>query len=145
MKKLLFVLILAVVSSSVMAEWVEIAGSAEGTDETEVITVYADPETILKTGNRVKIWSLTDYKITEEESRATSARQKDEYDCKEKKQRILFIAFYSGHMGKGETILIDNERGDWQQPLAGSIDEAILEFACRFRPKLPRTFTNMSN
>ena len=41
-----------------MAEWVEIAGSAEGTDETEVITVYADPETILKTGNRVKIWSL---------------------------------------------------------------------------------------
>jgi len=145
MKKLLFVLMLAVVSSSAMAEWVEIAGSAKGTDETEVITVYTDPDTILKTGNMVKIWSLTDYKITEEESCVTSARQKDEYDCKEKKHRILFIAFYSGHMGKGETVFIDNERGDWHQPLAGSVDEAILDFVCRFRPKLPRTFTNMSN
>ncbi len=145
MKKLLFVLMLAVVSSSAMAEWVEVAGSAKGTEKTEVITVYADPDTILKTGNMVKIWSLTDYKITEEESCVTSARQKDEYDCKEKKHRILFIAFYSGHMGKGETVFIDNERGDWHQPLAGSVDEAILDFACRFRPKLPRTFTNMSN
>ena len=128
-----------------MAEWVEFAGREKATEKTASITVYTDPDTIIKTGNMVKIWSLTDYKKTEEESRVTSARQKDEYDCKEKKHRILFIAFYTGHMGKGETVLIDNERGDWHQPLEGSLDKAILDFACRFRPKLPQTFTNMSN
>ena len=120
-----------------MAEWVKVTGSAE---ETMSITVYADPDTILRTGNRVKMWSLTDYKKTEEESGATSAKQKDEHDCKEKKSRILFIAFYSGHMGRDEAVLIDSEPDDsWQQLLVGSADEAILDFACRFRPKLPRT------
>jgi len=128
-----------------MAEWIEIARSAEGTDETETITVYADPDTIIKTGDRVQMWSLTDYKITEDASNATSAKQIDEHDCKGKRSRVLFIAFYSGHMGKGEAILIQNERVDWQQPLAGSVDEDILDFACRFRPKLLRTFTNMTN
>jgi len=147
MKKLLLTLMLAVVSSSAMAEWVEVAGSAEGTEETEAVTAYADPDTIRKTGNRVKMWVLVDYKITEEESGATSVRQKEEYDCKEKKSRILFVAFYSGHMGKDETIFTHSEpEASLQQSLAGGVAEAVLEFACGgFYPKLPRTFPSISS
>ena len=124
MKKLLLTLVLAVVSSSAMAEWVKVS-------EDKLVTVYADPTTIRKLGNKVKMWVLVDYKKDEEEFGILSARLKEEYDCKEKKQRILFMAFYSGHMGKDETVEILSEpEGSWQQPLVGDLAEALLEFAC---------------
>jgi len=37
-----------------MAEWVEVS-------EGDSVTVYADPSTIRKKGNTVKMWSLFDY------------------------------------------------------------------------------------
>ena len=128
MHKAILMRLLAVMSSSAMAEWVEVA---EGGEEIETITAYADPDTIRKTGNRVKMWVLVDYKKDEEEFGILSARLKEEYDCKEKKQRILFMAVYSGHMGKDETVEILSEpESSWQQPLAGGLAEALLEFAC---------------
>ena len=48
MKKLLLTFLLAVVSSSAMAEWVEVVKSGEGIEEKDFITVYADPDTIQK-------------------------------------------------------------------------------------------------
>ncbi len=131
---------LAVVSSSAIAEWVEIGETDEKTAEAYATTFYADPDTIRKIGNRVKMWSLGDYKITREEFGVTSSKSQDEYDCKEKKKRVLFISFYSGHMGKGESLFILNERGDWKPTSPGSADEAISKFACSFRPELPQTF-----
>jgi len=145
MKKLLFTLMLVIVSSGVMAELVEVAKSGEGTEETDFIIVYADPDTIRKKGNKAKMWVLIDYKIIEEEYGATSVRQREEYDCKEKKQRIFFIAFYTGHMGKGETVLIHSEpEARWQQLPTGSIGRITLEYACSFRPKLPRSFPDIT-
>ena len=134
MNKLLLILMLAVMTDSAMAEWVFI-----GEDKEETFTIYADPDTILKTGNIVKMWSLLDYRTAKEG--ASSVREKGEHDCKEKKSRIPFVVFYSGHMGNGETFLIHSEpQANWQQPTVGSVAEALLEFACRFRPKIPETF-----
>ena len=59
MKKLLLTLLLAAVSSSAMAEWVYVAKNKEGT-----YAVYADPTTIRKAGNTVKMWGLDDHKTT---------------------------------------------------------------------------------
>ena len=140
MKKLLLTLMLAVVSSSAIAEWVEIGETDKETTKAYASTFYADPDTIRITGNRVKMWSLVDYKITMEEIGVTSSKSQDEYDCKEKKQRVLFISFYSRHMGKGETVVIHNERGDWKPTSPGSANEAILKFACSFHPELSQTF-----
>jgi len=53
MKKLLWILMLVVVSSSAITEWVEVAEVKE-----EAFTIDADPDTIQKTGNIVKMWSL---------------------------------------------------------------------------------------
>ena len=67
----------------------------------------------------------------------------EEYDCRENKQWIFFIAFYTGHKGKGKTVLIHNEpEAGWQQLPAGSIGRITLDYACSFRPKLPKTFPN---
>jgi hypothetical protein len=49
-----------VVSTSAIAEWVAI-----GETEEKDLTVYADPTTIRKTGNIVKMWSLDDHKMAQ--------------------------------------------------------------------------------
>ena len=51
MKKLLLTLMLAVVSSSAMAKWVKVS-------EDKLVTAYADPTTIRKNGDKVKMWAL---------------------------------------------------------------------------------------
>ena len=122
---------LAVVSSSAVAEWVLIAE-----DQEETYAVYADPATIRKAGNTVKMWILDDHKIAQEPD-VISAKSMDEYDCKKKQIRLLFLSAYSGHMGKGETIWIHNERGDWKPTSPDSISGAVLKFACGWHPKLP--------
>jgi hypothetical protein len=142
MHKAILMILLVSVSSSAIAEWVEIAVSAKEAEEEATMTAYADPDTIRKTGDRIKLWVLADYKIINEKYGVASSRQKDEYDCKERKQRRLFIVFYSGHMNKGETVLIHKERGDWEEIPRGSLVEAMLEFACGLQPKSPLTFSH---
>ncbi len=147
MKKLLLTLILAVMSSSVMAEWIEVA---KGGEEIETITAYADPTTIRKTGNKVKIWVLIDRKTTWvpdghktaiEELGVLSSRGKRVYDCEKKQWRILFLALYSENMGGGETVLTINSRDEWKSvPPPDSAGRAVFKFACSFRPELPHTF-----
>jgi hypothetical protein len=55
MKKLLLTILLALVSISAMAEWTKI-------DETANAIQYIDLSTVLRHGNKVKMWSLVDYK-----------------------------------------------------------------------------------
>ncbi len=144
MYKAILMMLLAVVSSSAMAEWVYV--TATGTKaEAEAFTAYADPATIRKTGNRVKMWSLYDYKMVQEPG-VISAKQKNEYNCKKKQSRQLFLSAYSGHMTDGETVLIHNEPDDhWKRAPLGSVLEAVLEFACGWHPKLPpRNFPSMT-
>ena len=135
MKKLLLILILTAVSSSAMAEWVWVAE----TDKEDFSTFYADPTTIRRSGNNVKMWVLDDLSTVKLDS-LRSIKSKNEYDCKEKQSRVLFVAFYSEHMGGGETILIRNERSDWEPFPPDSMVGALLEFACSFQPKMPETF-----
>jgi hypothetical protein len=72
------------------------------------------------------------------------AKEKVEYNCKEKKQRILFTAFYSGHMADGGTVLVYSEpEARWQQHLTGSVANIVLEYACSFRPQLPQTIPDI--
>jgi len=132
MKKLLLILLLAVVSSNAMAERVEFAGTDEGT------IFYGDPATIRKSGNNVKMWILKDFGTLQLDS-FISAKEKGEYDCKEKQWRVLFSALYSENMGRGETVSILNVSMDWEPVPPDSVVEAMLEFACRFRPT-PLTF-----
>ena len=73
---------LAVMSSSAMAEWVEVSKSGEKTEETNFITVYADPDTIQKIGNKAKMWVLIDYKKIDKGFGAKSVKHKEGGTCK---------------------------------------------------------------
>lgn len=117
-----------------MAEWVKVAA------DVDEVTYYADPDTIRESGNMVKMWVMKDYKIAEKLG-VLSARSKHELDCNKKQYRNLFISLHSGHMGRGETLFIQNERGDWDEVPPDSIIGSVLDFACAFHPtKMPETF-----
>ena len=154
MHKAILMMLLTVVSSSAMAEWVIVAKNKE-----ETFAIYADPTTIRKAGNTVKMWGLDDHKTTWvpddhkttwvpddhktaiEELGVLSSRGKRVYDCEKKQWRILFLALYSENMGGGETVLTINSRNEWKPvPPPDSAGRAVLKFACSFRPKLPHTF-----
>lgn len=121
--------LLAGVSSSVAAEWVEIGGASEGG-----MTVYADPATIRKAGNMVKMWSLFDF----EKSRVgatgkhvyMSAKGQDEYDCNEDQSRTLYSSRHSGNMGKGKVVYSDADPDRWEPVPPQSVIGALWKFAC---------------
>ena len=74
MHKAILMILLVSMSSSAIAEWVEVAVSAKEAKEATTMTAYADPDTIRRTGDRVKLWILADYKIINEEYGVASAR-----------------------------------------------------------------------
>jgi hypothetical protein len=138
-KNLLLILLLAVVSSSVTAEWFYVTETKEKEEKAGAFTAYADPASIRKTGNKVKMWVMYDY-YKAMELGIISARHKEEFDCEKKQMRQLFLSVHSVPMTDGETVFIRNVRDDWELVTPGSVGGAVLAFACGFRPKLPRTF-----
>lgn len=126
--KTVLMVLLAVASSSAMAEWVEI-----GSDET--ITIYADPATLHRQGSKAKMWDLGDFKIAEkfDDKSYLSVRQQQEYDCKGRKLRVLRAICHARNMGKGETICSNNKPRQWEPVLPVSFDESMWEIACKKR------------
>ena len=130
-KQLALAALLAVVSSSAAAAaWIEI-----GLDDDGTTTAYANPTTILKAGNRVKMWALLDFKTTQQDS--TNPRDgylseiaQFEYHCKEQRARRLYYSLYSRHMGRGKVVSSDSDPSQWEPVLSGSGNETLREFAC---------------
>ncbi len=58
MREAFFMMLLAVVCSNAEADWVEV-------NRDEISTIYADPTTIRRAGDIVKMWSVFDYKKAE--------------------------------------------------------------------------------
>ena len=101
MKKLPLTLMLSIVSSSAMAEWVEV-----DTSRRVGLTTYADPTTILKSGNKEEMWVLYDYKTAQTNARKPYMSIKGQwgYDCKEEQQQPIYAILLSENMGKGKMI-----------------------------------------
>ena len=101
MKKLLLALLLAIVSSSAVAEWVYIVEN-----KTTGASYYINSDIIRKSSNKVKVWELVDLNkaVNSIDKKYISAKLHTEYDCKEEQTRILYSVLYTGNMGKGEII-----------------------------------------
>ena len=126
MGKALMMVLLAVVSSSAVAEWVEIGGN-------ESATAYADRATIEKAGNLVKMWDLLDFKVTQARPYGTpyrSQKTRQEYDCKEDRARTLDVLRYSENMGGGEEARADSDSDEWKAARPGSTLAMLRAFAC---------------
>jgi hypothetical protein len=138
MRKAILLMILAVVSSNAAAEWVEVVKA--GDDD-----YYADPSTILKSGNMVKMWELRNSNWSDEfknlmkgleatfpdyRKTALSVKMQIEFDCKEQQTRTLFVYNYTGNMGLGEIIPSTIDTDKWEPIVPDSVAEALWKYAC---------------
>jgi hypothetical protein len=124
--KTILMMLLAVVSSSAAAEWVKVS-------ENEAATTYADPTTISKAGNMVKMWRLIDLRKAvsiASDKPFISSKGQEEYDCKEEQSRVLALTFHSENMGGGEVVHSEANPTDWAPVRAGSIGETLWKFGC---------------
>jgi hypothetical protein len=127
MKKLLLLLMLVFINTSVMAEWTAVTWNHEDGG----LTLYVDYTTISIEGDKVRMLSLADFEIVEEnEVELFSSRAQNEYDCKEKKIRQLFYSLYSGSMGKGKMEHSNSEHLKWMPIQSGSMEDAMWTIAC---------------
>lgn len=123
MRRAILMMLLAVMSSSAMAEWVKVGGG-------DGDFVYADPTTIRKNGDNVKMWSLSDYKTPQGRKSYMSSKTQDEYDCKEEQSRDLAFSMFSGNMGEGETVFTGPGALRWVPVAPGSVAKVLWNFAC---------------
>ncbi len=128
MHKAILMMLLAVVSSSAMAEWAEWVEVGSNDN----VTSYADPATIRKVGNKVKVWELVDFKTVQGSTgfQFNSAKVQTQYDSKEEQTRILYATFHSENMGGGDVVLTHNNAAKWAPVTPDSVDEAMWKIAC---------------
>jgi hypothetical protein len=93
---------LVVNTGPVYAEWV----SVSVVDQAGV-TIYVDPATIHRKGDRVTMLELIDYRTiqTVADTAFLSARVQREYDCDGDRHRTLAMTKLSGNMATGKVIL----------------------------------------
>ena len=128
MKRLCIAVGLAVFSGNAAAEWALVSRNME-------FLAYADRVTSKRTGSIVRMWILHD-QITPQviEDRVyLSSEMQNEYDCKEKQWRQIYVLRYSGRMGAGRTFPFHTSSAQWRSVLPGTAIEAEWSFACKKR------------
>ena len=127
MKPLLLFALLALSSGPAFAEWVPVGGNEEAG-----ATVYADPGTIRRNGNLVKVWHLNDFKAVQiaQGTSYLSIKAQHQYDCTGNRERILALTKFSGNMGSGKVVYKDSHEGKWKPIAPGSVSHDLGKLAC---------------
>ena len=128
MKRLLITLLLAVLSTSAMAEWVQINANNNS-------TTYVDPTTIRKVGNKVKIWLMEDVKTMQISGKYKflSDKSQHEYDCQNETFTPVASALFSGNMGLGQVVYSYNRRLDSMSVMPGTVSDVVWKMVCGTR------------
>lgn len=125
MRNIFLLVLLVIASNSAMAGWT-IVGSFNNS------AIYADPSTIGKNGNIVKMWMLYDYKEAEifNNKSYLSEKYQVEFDCQKKLYRVTAFSWHSGNMGKGEVTYFTTQSFDWIPDPLGSITDFLSKSSC---------------
>ena len=123
----LLITLLLLSSVPAYAGWVLTSG-----DDEAGLTVYVDPDTLLRKGNLVKMWQLYDYKTVQAVAGDSllSIKRQNEYDCAEERTRMLAYTWFSSNMGKGRVVYRTADEQQWEPIVPRSIDRALWKVAC---------------
>ena len=96
-------------------------------------TVYFSPDSIVREGNWVTIWQLTDTTWMGEPPtpRFLSAKTHKQFDCARWHFRILRIVEFSRQMATGKSTNGYIENGSWQRISPQTPDQGLAEIVCR--------------
>jgi hypothetical protein len=117
MSRAFLMLLLTVVCSDAMAEWLKVVSA-------DRMTCYVDPSTRIKAGEKVKMWYLFD-SVT-----SMSTKTHGEFDCKNKQLRDLYLSYYSGNMATGKETVVLKSPYPWYSMEPGGTMEIVWKFAC---------------
>jgi hypothetical protein len=119
-------LLLAALSSNAAAAWVIVR------DNDEYIA-YADPATILRDGDNVRMSDLVDLKFPRPSpygNQHASSMAHSEFDCQNPRVRTLAFSLHSGQMGNGDRVETVAESIRWLPIAPGTLLDALWQFAC---------------
>lgn len=126
MRRSILSLLLLVVSAGAAAEWAEVGADQIGTS-------YADPVTLTKAGDIVKMRDLVDFKAVQSRPYGTpflSQRRLQEHDCGNRRSRVVELLRYSENMGQGDEAPVDVDPEKWEPVAPGTAGEVLWTFAC---------------
>jgi len=128
MNRAVAALLLATVSSGAAAAWVRVGGNKN-------VVCYADPATITRAGNLVKMKSLLDFTAPQTDRSIGKApylseRDEREYDCRNERQRLLHFSLRAGQMFGGALVRSNSDDGGWLAVAPASLGEALWKTAC---------------
>jgi len=119
-------LALTAISCSAMAEFVEFT-------KLDMATIYVDKESLVKKGNRAKMWIMIDYNapLSDKVGKSVlSDKLQYQYDCKEKQYQIIASSAHSGNMATGKTVSVNADPPVLTKVAPGTLDENFWEMAC---------------
>jgi hypothetical protein len=121
-------LMLVAASTNAWAEvWIE-------TSRTDDYLAYADPSSVRRDGDLVKMWSMFDYRNPQTGIPGKpflSTRRQFEYDCKRGRARALAVSSHAARQGKGDALASVSVKYDWRTVVPQSADDYLLKFACK--------------
>ena len=114
-------------TSAVAGVWIEMSRHDD-------YAAYADPSTIRRDGDLVKMWSMFDYKNPQPGPGGKpylSTRRHFEYDCKQVRARALGASLHAVKAGNGEALVATDAKLGWSKVAPDSADDFLLKFACK--------------
>src|SRR5262245_21750804 len=122
----LLITLLTLSSGPAYGEWVAIGSTDDG------MTAYANPDTIRRKEDTVKIWVIFDFKTTQTLTGhlILSSKGEEEYDCNVKRRRVLTSSGFSGNMGGGKVVWRNSDETKWEPVVPESIGQTLWEFTC---------------
>lgn len=130
MRKAILMMLLAVVSNSAIAEWVQL----ENSDIRSRDQFYYDPTSISRKGDISKMVILIHLSSREfdegKESWIESRKFNAEYNCVEDLWKMLSLYNYKNEMGNGKLVSKDTKPTKWM-PTNGGLQNLFLDIACK--------------
>ena len=129
MKKLIPLLLL-VVSATASADWVKIHGTADASPEK-----FIDTDAIRQTGpmnTMRRVWEISNLSKAAHNT-VLSIKSYVEYDCKDRRVRVLEESKFSEHWAQGENLTVagnEIKSGHWSAIGKGSVSETIFNRVC---------------
>ena len=127
MRRLILIIFLVLSGGPVYAEWVEVSANKNAG-----VIAYADPDTIRRKGDLVKMWSLFDLHTTHTAggNSYSSIKALHKYDCAEDRSRALAHTKFSGNMGHGKVVYSNLDEGTWTPVAPVSVGQELWKVAC---------------
>jgi hypothetical protein len=109
-----------------VSEWVVFEAAPDA-------TIYVDPSTIRREGNRAEMWVLIDYRGPQPDKtgkQVLSDKLQYQYDCSGKQLSIVATSAHAGQMATGAVINVNPDPPQLTPVPAGTTAEKMWQHAC---------------